>query len=211
MLVIASSSTERLTYWRQGLNGIDAILEVTDRSMLQSCLESYKPRFLLLDVELRGFGGASAIRKLRQASPTTKIVALGEQLSDAAEVALFVAGVRGCCHVDVEPQVLKRVVTAVGQGEPWIRRSLVPRLLDELAARSLGEAVRPVYQSGPALSLTAREQQIASLIRTGESNKQIARRLDITERTVKAHLTDIFRKLGIDDRLKLALMMSDSA
>jgi DNA-binding NarL/FixJ family response regulator len=58
-------------------------------------------------------------------------------------------------------------------------------------------------------NLTEREQEISVLIGSGESNKQIARRLDITERTVKAHLTEIFRKLGITDRLRLALLVTN--
>ena len=58
--------------------------------------------------------------------------------------------------------------------------------------------------------LTKREYEIATLVGRGESNKRIANRLDITERTVKAHLTEIFRKLQITDRIKLALMMKDT-
>ena len=59
-------------------------------------------------------------------------------------------------------------------------------------------------------NLTRRECEIATLVGNGESNKQIARRLDITERTVKAHLTEVFRKLEVADRLKLALMVKGS-
>jgi len=60
-------------------------------------------------------------------------------------------------------------------------------------------------------NLTKREYEIAILVGRGESNKQIARRLDITERTVKAYLTEIFRKLAITDRIKLALLVKDTA
>ena len=60
-------------------------------------------------------------------------------------------------------------------------------------------------------NLTKREYEIAILVGRGESNKQIARRLDITERTVKSHLTEIFRKLAITDRIKLALLVKDTA
>jgi two-component system NarL family response regulator len=59
-------------------------------------------------------------------------------------------------------------------------------------------------------NLTRREYEIATLVGNGESNKQIARRLDITERTVKAHLTEVFRKLDVGDRLKLALIVKGS-
>ena len=101
---------------------------------------------------------------------------------------------------------MKRVVVAVQQGELWIRRSITPRLLDELGV------MRHNFQTsradvGRLAELTQREREIAAHVGNGESNKQIARQLSITERTVKAHLSEIFRKLGIADRLKLALQV----
>lgn len=99
---------------------------------------------------------------------------------------------------------------AVQQGELWIRRTLTCRLLDEL-----GLIIREKNQIKQAASnllvnLTQREHEIATLVGNGESNKQIAQRLSITERTVKAHLTEIFRKLDVADRLKLALIVNNS-
>ena len=80
---------------------------------------------------------------------------------------------------------------------------------DELAARA-GPQCSVAFDLRLA-NLTEREQEISVLIGSGESNKQIARRLDITERTVKAHLTEIFRKLGITDRLRLALLVTNGS
>jgi two-component system NarL family response regulator len=70
------------------------------------------------------------------------------------------------------------------------------------------EALEKRAVVGRLVRLTVREQQIAALVGGGGTNKQIARRLAISERTVKAHLTEIFRKLGITDRLKLALLLA---
>jgi two-component system NarL family response regulator len=124
------------------------------------------------------------------------------------EVELFKAGVRGYCRIDIDPELLKRVVVAVQLGELWIRRSLMARLLDELGVRVPAEALEKRAVVGRLVRLTVREQQIAALVGGGGTNKQIARRLAISERTVKAHLTEIFRKLGITDRLKLALLLA---
>ena len=90
-------------------------------------------------------------------------------------------------------------------GELWIRRGLVPKLVDSLTADhedTMNGA------TGRFAVLTPREIEIARLIGQGASNKGIARQLSITERTVKAHLTMIFRKTGVEDRVKLALMVS---
>ena len=165
-----------------------------------------RPRILLLDLDLQGLDTPKAIAHVRNLNPATIIVVLSGPISEETELDLFKAGVRGYCRNDIDPQLLKRVVVAVELGELWIRRSLVPRLLDELGVRfSCGVGDKRAI-AGRLAYLTQREREIAELIGRGDTNKQIARRLAITERTVKAHLSGIFRKLGIADRLKLALL-----
>lgn len=209
MLLIASASTNRIAHWKDGLYGTDEIVDVTELSRLKSCLGRHTPLVLFLDLDLPGLGNpVAAIRKLRQASPGTKIVVLGLPGSDEQEIALFAAGVRGVCSAEVEAPVLQRVVVAVRQGEPWIRRILVPRLLDHLNARATNDTSRLFSEAVRTAELTRREQQIADLVRNGESSKQIARQLEMAEPTVRAHLTDMLRKIGIDDRLRLALMLN---
>jgi DNA-binding NarL/FixJ family response regulator len=208
MLMIASASTHRVASWRDGLCGTDEIVDVAELSRLKGCLGRHTPQVLLLDLEFPGLGNpALTIRKLRPSNPATKWVVLGQPASDDQEIALFAAGVRGVCASDVEAKTLRRVVAAVRQGEPWIRRILVPRLLDQLNSRVSNEAIR-FTEPAKAAELTRREQQIAAMVRNGESSQQIARQLDMTESTVKALLTDMLRKLGIDERLKLSLMLN---
>ena len=111
---------------------------------------------------------------------------------------------------DIEPEQLKNVVEAVQQGELWIRRALSWHLLNELVVITQEKNKIKQAVSDLLANLTRREYEIATLVGNGESNKQIARRLDITERTVKAHLTEVFRKLEVADRLKLALIVKGS-
>lgn len=121
---------------------------------------------------------------------------------------MFKAGVRGCCRNDTEPESLKAIMMAVQQGELWMRRTLIYRLLDQLE----GQPHKKNNIDRALLSrlehLTHREYEIAMRVGKGDSNKRIAQSLTITERTVKAHLTQAFRKMGIMDRLKLALILS---
>jgi two-component system NarL family response regulator len=167
-----------------------------------------RPQTVLLDLGLPGLGTPKQVACLRNLSPATSVVVLSGPIPDAMEVELFKAGVRGYCRIDIDPELLKRVVVAVQLGELWIRRSLMARLLDELGVRVPAEALEKRAVVGRLVRLTVREQQIAALVGGGGTNKQIARRLAISERTVKAHLTEIFRKLGITDRLKLALLLA---
>ena len=143
-------------------------------------------------------------------NPETKVIILSYPISDEAEWALFRTGVRGVCRRDIEAEQLKSVIVAVQQGELWIRRTLSWHLLNELVTITQ-EKTKIKQAIGELLAnLTQREYEIATLVGNGETNKQIARRLAITERTVKAHLTEVFRKLDVADRLKLALIVKGS-
>lgn len=164
----------------------------------------------MLDNDLPNLDGPNGIAGLMKLNPETRVIILSGPLSDEMEWSLFRTGVRGCCRRDVEPEQLRSVVAAVQQGELWIRRTLSWHLLNELVM--ITQEKNKIRQAvGELLAhLTRREYEIATLVGNGDSNKEIARRLAITERTVKAHLTEVFRKLDVADRLKLALIVKGS-
>ena len=172
-------------------------------------MKQIKPEVLLLDHDLPQLKGAQGIIALRESSPKTKIVMLSGPTTDDEEWKFFRAGVRGCCRSDISPESLKTLVTAVQRGELWIRRSLTYRLLDQLSHTPNIKNENARSSLGLLSSLTRREHEISMQVRDGGSNKQIAKTLEITERTVKAHLTGVYRKLGVMDRLKLAKILSD--
>jgi DNA-binding NarL/FixJ family response regulator len=208
VLLIASPSPERLAAWMRALQGGAAAASSLD--LLYEGLARHQPQVLLLDLALPGMGTPKEIAPLLRRHPGMRMIALGTDGGDDTELALFRAGVRGCCREDVDPAQLEMIVAAVLRGELWIRRTLTPRLLDELGARLREESEGRREAVARLQALTRREREIADLVGNGESNKEIARRLDITERTVKAHLTEIFRKLRIADRLKLALVITEA-
>jgi two-component system NarL family response regulator len=208
MILIASAAPDVLGSWEQALEGVAAVLAVRQFDSLKQGVARLAPRVLLLDLELTGLDGARGVAAIRRASPATKIIVFSQVDSDEFEIALFKLGVRGYARRDIEPQLLKRIVAAIEQGELWIRRVISSRLLDDLGARFREDAHASTAISGDLALLTEREREIVRLIGSGESNKQIARELCITERTVKAHLTGIFRKLGVADRVRLALRVA---
>lgn len=112
-------------------------------------------------------------------------------------------GCVGYCHAFADPGMLQQVVQVVSAGELWVGRALLTRLLSAVQQRVTPAAADPL-----AGRLSEREAQVARLAAQGVSNKQIARDLDITERTVKAHLTSSFAKLGVADRLQLSLLLN---
>lgn len=111
------------------------------------------------------------------------------------------AGAHGYCHSYAPVDTLDQVLETVSSGSVWMGRTLVSRLLRLVETRS---AASPGWQPD---SLTEREQVVARHAARGEPNSEIAATLGITERTVKAHLSSIFEKLGVADRLQLALLV----
>jgi DNA-binding NarL/FixJ family response regulator len=212
-LMLASPNENRLASWKQGLDGFVITSLMLDRlDKLSNDVVRIKPEVLLLDFDLlrvHRLNGLNDAANLRKLCTEAKIIILGGDLTEDMEWELLKAGVRGCCRNDIEPAFLKQVVMAVRQGELWIRRSLTGRVIDELGKIT---SKNKAYRASHDLlnKLTQREYDIAMRVGSGESNKQIAQSCAITERTVKAHLTEIYLKLGITDRLNLALVLSAS-
>jgi DNA-binding NarL/FixJ family response regulator len=205
ILMIASASQDRLVSWKRELNDfVSTTLAVENLDTLGENVIQFKPKVTLLDQDLLG---PDDIANLSRISAQTNIIIIGHNISEEAEWRLLKAGIRGCCKNDADPELLRQIVMTVHNGELWIRRTLTCRLIDELSKKS---APNMAYQTslGMLNKLTQREHDIAVRVGNGDSNKIIAKTCGITERTVKAHLTEVFLKLGVSDRLNLALMLS---
>jgi len=141
-----------------------------------------------------------------------KLLIVGADWSEDKQIYALVAGCYGYCEVDVAPELLAKAVKSVLKGDVWIPRHLAPRIIGMLARLSPAvnetEGVRADLKKNIEL-LTQRERDVARMLGEGLSNKLIASMLNISERTVKAHLTSIFQKLDVQDRLQLALLLKD--
>ena len=207
-LILASASRFQFAHWEAELSEIANLAWTNDLSCLRNELTQLNPEILLLDSNLPGLDGLRSISELRRLSPRTKFVLLDDSSSDEDELNLFRAGVRGICPSGISQSTLHMMINAVRSGELWIRRSLTYRLLEHLKINTAGQQTSDDNVPGRLDSLTQREHEIAMRVGSGESNKYIAHSLEISERTVKAHLTNIFRKMGVTDRLKMAVMLS---
>lgn len=115
------------------------------------------------------------------------------------------AGVHGYCHVEAAAEQLREIALVVEHGGLWMPPELLQRFL-ALSTRAMPPAVP---QEHTLNSLTSRELMVAEQVARGASNREIAEALEITERTVKAHLSAIFEKLEVRDRVQLALKMNN--
>lgn len=135
------------------------------------------------------------------------VIALSDVPGDDQGLAALKAGVVGYCNGHAAPAVLRLVADTVRNGGLWVGQSLLQRLLGGIARAAAKKYTPPelfVWASG----LTEREIEVARAAASGLANKEIANRLDITERTVKAHLGSVFDKLKLRDRMHLTLLVN---
>ena len=123
--------------------------------------------------------------------------------SPAEGLSAFELGARGYCHAYATPEMLREVALVVRHGGVWLGPELLGRMIGSVR-KTLTEAN---VDAGALASLSEREADVARAVAEGCTNKEVALRLGITERTVKAHLSAVFEKLGVRDRLQLALRL----
>src|SRR5215470_20192521 len=206
LVLVASSVAGVRKRCRQALFRAYTVHEVANRGDLERTMAGRRPAALLLDLALPTLGGAAGVASVQKLRASTRIIVLSDSPDEREGIAALKAGARGYCHRDIDGPLLEKATDVVLNGEIWVGRKLIPHLLEELTV--LTEQRRresPSNFDDRLQRVTPRERQIVDLLSAGASNKEIAKRLNVTERTVKAHLTAIFRKLGLSGRLQLAL------
>jgi len=177
----------------EGAEDISVVGAAADGSEAVTLSRQQTPDVVLMDLSMPGVDGVEATRQVVAERPGAKVVILTsfsdrDRILDALD-----AGAVGYLLKDAEPDELLRGVRAAARGES----PLAPK-----AAQAVLEARA---ESRPTADLTGREREVLELLAEGLANKQIARRLGIAEKTVKAHLTSVFQRIGVTDRTQAAL------
>jgi DNA-binding NarL/FixJ family response regulator len=133
------------------------------------------------------------------------VVVMAATPNEAQAFHLIKAGAVGYCHVEAAPEQLREVALVVEHGGLW----MPPELMQRFLALSVRVVPTEIPREPELDELTSRELMVAEQVARGASNREIAEALEITERTVKAHLSAIFEKLGVRDRVQLALAMNN--
>jgi DNA-binding NarL/FixJ family response regulator len=155
--------------------------------------EASRPDIVLMDLSMPGMSGIEATPLIGARTPGSQVLVLTSFVDRDRVVEALEAGAIGYLLKDSEPAELITAIRSAARGESP---------LDPRAARTMLSAQRA---SGPLESLTDREREVLALVAEGLPNKQIARRLEISEKTVKAHLTSAFRTIGVDDRVQAGI------
>jgi two-component system nitrate/nitrite response regulator NarL len=141
-----------------------------------------------------------------------KILIVARNWPAEKQIDALIAGCCGYCELDASVEILPKAVSSVIRGDFWVPRQLISKVITMLAKLSSqkNQTDKPYREKQKNLDLlTHREIDVAKMLGEGLSNKSIASMLNISERTVKAHLTSIFQKLEVQDRLQLVLFLKD--
>ncbi|MGH3102557.1 MAG: response regulator, partial [Gaiellaceae bacterium] len=176
---------------------IDVVGEAADGEEALAAVEELGPDVVLMDLVMPRMDGVEAIRLIRERRPSTRVIVLTSFVDDDKVFPAVRAGAAGYLLKDVQPQELVSAIRTVHGGEALLHPAVAARLMEEFAAA--GERPRR------SELLTPRERQVMRLIARGLANKAIARELEVSEKTVKTHVSNILGKLGLTDRTQAAL------
>ncbi len=160
-----------------------------------------EPQIVLMDIELPGQSGIELTQELRARYPDVRVLMLTAHADSEHVFAALKAGAVGYLLKNVSPDDIRTTVLRAAAGEAILSGEIAGRVLREFERERAEEHDRAQLDA-----LTAREEEILKLLATGDSNREIAQRLFISEQTVKNHVASIFRKLHVNDRTKAALL-----
>lgn len=161
-------------------------------------VQQHRPDVLLLDLALPDVSGLEVLRRLADAQSPTRCLLLTAGVSRQQLLHSLELGARGVVMKEAAGELLFKAIRAVARGEFWIGREAMADWVE----------YQRRHRALPRQTLTIRERDIIAKVLTGCTNREVAQELGISEETVKTHLSSIFRKIGVSNRLELALYVS---
>lgn len=176
---------------------IKVIAEAVDGQDCLNKLETVNPDVLLLDINMPVMNGLDVLKNLKLRKNKVKVLVITahnevEYLMKAVDI-----GINGYVLKDSESAVLKKAIISIADGENFIQPSLIPALNAKMIEKN--------EDNVKLENLTSREIEVLKLLAVGMYNKEVAEILDISERTVKNHVSNIFKKLNVTDRTQAAV------
>jgi two-component system, NarL family, response regulator LiaR len=184
----------------EATNTVSVVAEAADGAQAVEVVDLFEPDVAIIDIGMPGINGIEATRRIKRAHPRVGVLVLSMHDDDQFIFAVLEAGAAGYLLKDVAGHQLVNAVEAVHAGEsvlhPAVAHKVLARLASGLQGNSLPDTEEP---------LTARETEVLRLAARGMANKQIGVALDVSVRTVQAHLTSVFHKLGVGSRTEAVL------
>jgi len=196
------------TLFREGIKkilslepDIEIVGEAIDGDEVVLLLNHCRPDVLLLDIKMEKINGLQVLPQIVGQYPQLRVIVLTAQINQAESVKAIKDGARGIILKHAASEFLIKGIRKVLEGELWADTSTMTRVVESLSQKYRGERDSEKDRK----ELSPREKEVVSLVASGSRNKEIANKLFISEQTVKTHLSNIFQKLELNDRLELAL------
>jgi DNA-binding NarL/FixJ family response regulator len=180
----------------------EVVAEANDGKEVLDILEQLEPDIVLLDLKMPGIDGLTALQRLQTIKTKTKVIVLTASEDKNQFVQAMKFGTSGIVLKQTATDLLIKAIRKVHVGEIWLDSHTTAAVMRQFAAPM--EPI-PVGRDRERSPLSAREREIVALVAQGYKNKEMAEKMFISEQTVKNHLHNIFDKLGVSDRLELAL------
>jgi len=187
----------------QSRPGMTIVGEAGNRNDALALAGSEHPEIILLDLDLGGDSGMTLIAELLAASSEARIIILTGLRDSEVHRQAVMLGAMGIVKKEKAAEVLISAIERVNEGEAWLDPSLMAGVLNEVTRSGKGAKTDPEVEK--ISTLTRRELEVVALIGEGIKNKEIAGRLFISETTVRHHLTSIYDKLDVADRVELLI------
>ncbi len=191
---------------RQGLRtflelqeDIEVVGEANDGASAVEMTSQLSPDVILMDLVMPGMDGIAATARIRALGSEAKVIALTSFTEDNKVFPAIQAGASSYLLKDVTPEALVEAIHAAQRGETRLHPEIMHKLMEQVTQQPI------MGQADPVAGLTQREREVIRLVAQGMSNREIAGKLVISEKTVKAHVSNILGKLGLDDRTQLAI------
>ncbi|MGW4800026.1 response regulator [Nonomuraea sp. NPDC004297] len=194
-----------------GVPEIEIVAEAGDGAEVPPLVSRHRPDVVLMDIRMPGIDGLTATETLRRASTPPEVVVLTTFHADAQVLRALRAGAAGFLLKDIAPGDLVQAIKKVAAGEPILSPAVTRQLITHVADGGGGAVERGERARGLLGRLSEREREVATAVGRGRSNAEIGRELYMSVPTVKAHVSRILTKLGLNNRVQVALLVYDAA